>query len=180
MRDIHLRFSIDRGPCLRVTSAKVSRQQGHQPARTPMSSTGPETHAKHLALSYAFDLLTVFSQVSQISPQRHFSTLTKFADVESRFCGRKRQREEVFYTPVTLCGRRPCSTNVAVGIYLYHSLFQKLTEGMLWNVDTGTRSGTLFACKITVFEVQEPRSRILTLPIRDFSEHSCAFHAYTP
>src|SRR5262249_23933672 len=81
------------------------------PCISPVSSTGPETHAKHLALSYAFDLLAVFSQVSQT--------------------------------------------------YLYHSLFQKLTEGMLWNVDTGTRSGTLFACKITVFEVQEPRSRIV-------------------
>jgi hypothetical protein len=76
-----------------------------------VSSTGPETHAKHLALSYAFDLLIVFPKVSQI--------------------------------------------------YLYYSLFQKLTEGVLWNVDTGTRSGMLFACKITVFEVQEPRSRIV-------------------
>jgi hypothetical protein len=30
-------------------------------------------------------------------------------------------------------------------------------RGMLWDVDTGT----LFACKITVFEVQEARSRIV-------------------
>jgi len=28
-------------------------------------------------------------------------------------------------------------------------------------IDTGTCSGTLFACKIIVFEVQEPRSRII-------------------
>src|SRR5262249_11884641 len=42
--------------------------------------------------------------------------LTKFAHVESRFSGRKRQREEVFYTPVILCDRRPCSTSVAVGL----------------------------------------------------------------
>src|SRR5215813_11632838 len=32
---------------------------------------------------------------------------------------------------------------------------------MLWNVDTSTRSGTFFACKIAIFEVQEPRSRIV-------------------
>jgi transposase-like protein len=32
-------------------------------------------------------------------------------------------------------------------------LFQKLTEEMLWNVDTGTRSGTHFACQIIIFEV---------------------------
>ena len=48
--------------------------------------------------------------------QRHFRMLTKFAHVESRFSGRKRQREEVFYTPVILCDRRPCSTSVAVGL----------------------------------------------------------------
>ena len=31
-------------------------------ALTPVSSTGPETHAKHFALSYAFDLLRIFPQ----------------------------------------------------------------------------------------------------------------------
>jgi hypothetical protein len=77
----------------------------------PVSSTGPETHAKHLALSYAGDVLRVFPQISQS--------------------------------------------------YLDDSLFPTLTEGMLWNVDTGTRSGTLFACNIAVFEVQEPRASIV-------------------
>ncbi len=40
----------------------------------------------------------------------------KFAHVESRLSGRKRQREEGFYVPVNLCDRRPCSTSVAVGV----------------------------------------------------------------
>ena len=74
-------------------------------------SIRPETHAKHLALSYAFDLLRVFSRYLE-------------------------------YISTTLCSKSS-------------------QRGMLWNVDTGTRSGTLLACKITVFEVQEPRSRIV-------------------
>jgi len=44
--------------------------------------------------------------------------LTKFAHVESRLSGRKRQREVVFYAPVSLCDRRPCSASVAVGLVL--------------------------------------------------------------
>src|SRR5262245_25218033 len=48
--------------------------------------------------------------------QRHFRALTKFAHVESRLSGRKRQREVVFHAPVNLCDRRPCSTSVAVGL----------------------------------------------------------------
>ena len=32
---------------------------------SPVSSTGPETHAKHLSLSYVFDLLKVFTEVSR-------------------------------------------------------------------------------------------------------------------
>src|SRR5262249_38520398 len=51
-----------------------------------------------------------------IALQRHFSMLTKFAHVESRLSGRKRQREVVFYAPVNLCDRRACSTSVAVGL----------------------------------------------------------------
>lgn len=35
--------------------------------------------------------------------QRHFSTLTKFAHVESRFFGRKQQGKVVFYASVTFC-----------------------------------------------------------------------------
>src|SRR5215207_8608876 len=48
--------------------------------------------------------------------QRHFRVLTKFAHVESRFFGHKRQREVVLYVPVNLCDRRVCSTSVAVGL----------------------------------------------------------------
>src|SRR2546427_13138970 len=51
-----------------------------------------------------------------ITLQRHFRVLTKFAHVESRLSGRKRQRKVVFYTPINLCDRRPCSTSVAVGL----------------------------------------------------------------
>ena len=43
--------------------------------------------------------------------------LTKFAYVESRLSGLKRQREVVFYVPVNLCDRRVCSASVAVGLY---------------------------------------------------------------
>jgi len=32
---------------------------------------------------------------------------------------------------------------------------------MSWDLDTGTRSGMLFACKIAVFEAQEARFRIV-------------------
>src|SRR5437899_9885814 len=53
----------------------------------------------------------------RIALQRHFSVLTKFANVESRLSGRKRQREVVFYVPVNLCERRACSASVAVGIF---------------------------------------------------------------
>ncbi len=55
--------------------------------------------------------------LANISLQRHFSVLTKFAYVESWLSGRKRQREVVFYAPVNLCDRRACSASVAVGIW---------------------------------------------------------------
>jgi Lanthionine synthetase C-like protein len=42
--------------------------------------------------------------------------LTKFARVESRLSGLKRQRKVIFYAPVTLCARRACSASVAVGL----------------------------------------------------------------
>jgi hypothetical protein len=51
-----------------------------------------------------------------VALQRHFRVLTKFVYVESRLSGRKQQREVVFYAPVNLCDRRPCSTSVAVGV----------------------------------------------------------------
>jgi hypothetical protein len=51
-----------------------------------------------------------------IALQRHFRVLTKFAHVALRLSGHKRQRGAVFYAPVNLCDRRPCSASVAVGI----------------------------------------------------------------
>src|SRR5439155_12441419 len=60
-------------------------------------------------------------EAQRISLQRHFSVLTKFAYVESRLSGLKRQREVVFYVPVNLCDRRVCSASVAVGICPIHT-----------------------------------------------------------
>jgi plasmid stabilization system protein ParE len=37
----------------------------HDADLTPVSSTGPETHAKQLALSYVFDLLWIFHKASR-------------------------------------------------------------------------------------------------------------------
>ena len=51
-----------------------------------------------------------------IALQRHFRVLTKFAHVALRLSGNKRQRGAVFYAPVNLCDRRPCSASVAVGL----------------------------------------------------------------
>src|SRR5438132_3099074 len=48
-----------------------------------------------------FMLLTLF--IKHLALQRHFSVMTKFAHVESRLSGRKRQREVVFYAPINLC-----------------------------------------------------------------------------
>ena len=48
--------------------------------------------------------------------QRHLRVLTKFAHVESRLSGHKRQTEVVFYAPVNLCEKRACSASVAVGL----------------------------------------------------------------
>jgi hypothetical protein len=42
---------------------------------TPLSSTGPEIHAKQLYLSYAFDLLKVFNKVSR--PHLYYSLFQK-------------------------------------------------------------------------------------------------------
>ena len=60
----------------------------------------------HIGESFGIDLAL----------QRHFRVLTKFAHVESRLSGRKRQREVVYYAPVNLCDRRPRSTSVSVGL----------------------------------------------------------------
>ena len=40
--------------------------------------------------------------------QRHFSRLTKFAHVESRFCGRKRQEKAVFYVSINPDANKAC------------------------------------------------------------------------
>ena len=51
-----------------------------------------------------------------ITLQRHFSALTKFAHVASRFCGRKRRGKAAFDAPINPCVRSACSRSVAVGI----------------------------------------------------------------
>jgi hypothetical protein len=56
-------------------------------------------------------------QPTQLSLQRHFHALTKFAHVESRLSGHKRQRGVVFYAPINLCDRRACSTSDVVGLF---------------------------------------------------------------
>src|SRR6266568_4102600 len=48
--------------------------------------------------------------------QRHFNALTKFAHVESRFCGRKRRGKAAFDVPLNPCSRSVCSRSVAVGL----------------------------------------------------------------
>src|SRR5215510_319870 len=51
-----------------------------------------------------------------LSLQRHLSTLTKFAHVESRFCDRKRRGKAALDVPVNPCVRSVCSRSVAVGL----------------------------------------------------------------
>src|SRR5437016_14617292 len=75
-----------------------------------------------------------------LSLQRHFRVLTKFAHVESRLSGHKRQREVVFYAPVNLCARRACSTSVAVGISTVRHLRYSSRR---WH---GCRTGLAWAC----------------------------------
>jgi len=51
-----------------------------------------------------------------LSLQRHFSALTKFAHVESRFCGRQRRGNAAFDVSINPCVRSACSRSVAVGL----------------------------------------------------------------
>jgi hypothetical protein len=50
--------------------------------------------------------------------QRHFSALTKFSRVESRFYGRKERGKAAFDIPINPCVRGVCSKSVAVGLIL--------------------------------------------------------------
>jgi hypothetical protein len=61
--------------------------------------------------------------------QRHFHALTKFAHVESRLSGHKRQRGVVFYAPINLCDRRACSTSDVVGLNRLRS-FRETMQGI--------------------------------------------------
>src|SRR5438876_7918455 len=74
------------------------------------------TSTRHSTCTLVRKLPTVYAGRLCLTLQRHFRVLTKFAHVESRLSGRKRQRKVVFYTPINLCDRRPCSTSVAVGL----------------------------------------------------------------
>ena len=51
-----------------------------------------------------------------ITLQRHFSALTKFAHVESRFCGRKRRGKAALEVPINPCAGSVRSRSVAVGL----------------------------------------------------------------
>jgi hypothetical protein len=53
--------------------------------------------------------------------QRHFSTSTKFAHVESRFCGGKQRGKAAYCTSTNPCARRACSRSVAVGLFVRKS-----------------------------------------------------------
>src|SRR5947208_7574966 len=52
----------------------------------------------------------------EVTLQRHFSTSTKFAHVESRFCGSKQRGKAASCTSTNPCARRACSRSVAVGL----------------------------------------------------------------
>ena len=52
----------------------------------------------------------------QLTLQRHFSALTKFSRVESRFYGRKERGKAAFDIPINPCVRGVCSRSVAVGL----------------------------------------------------------------
>jgi hypothetical protein len=69
-------------------------------------------------LSKSFSIL-----LTDITLQRHFSTSTKFAHVESRFCGGKQRGKAAYCTSTNPCARRACSRSVAVGI------IQKIENG---------------------------------------------------
>jgi hypothetical protein len=55
---------------------------------------------------------------SGITLQRRFSALTKFARVESRLFGLKRQRKAIFYTSITLVLETHFRRSVVVGIII--------------------------------------------------------------
>src|SRR2546426_7311430 len=54
--------------------------------------------------------------VPLLTLQRHFSTSTKFAHVESRFCGGKQRGKAAACTSTNPCARSACSRSVAVGL----------------------------------------------------------------
>ena len=58
----------------------------------------------------------LLEKLKPLTLQRHLSASTKFAHVESRFFGRKRQGKVVFYPSANLCDGRACSVSVAVGV----------------------------------------------------------------
>ena len=53
---------------------------------------------------------------NQLTLQRHFNALPKFARVESRAFGHERPRNVAFYTSVNLCVRKHVRISVAVGL----------------------------------------------------------------
>ena len=63
-----------------------------------------------------YDAASAPGLVKLLALQRHFNALTKFAHVESRFCGRKRRGKAALDVPINPCVRSVCSRSVAVGL----------------------------------------------------------------
>src|SRR5947209_15946811 len=56
-----------------------------------------------------YDAASAPGLVKLLALQRHFNALTKFAHVESRFCGRKRRGKAALDVPINPCVRSVCS-----------------------------------------------------------------------
>src|SRR5436190_17965424 len=68
---------------------------------------------------------------SVLTLQRHFSTSTKFAHVESRFCGGKQRGKAASCTSTNPCARRACSRSVAVGLVSRERMMLKFDSASL-------------------------------------------------
>jgi hypothetical protein len=69
-----------------------------------------------LAVYWRGQLRRCFQPQECLSLQRHFSVLTKFPPVESRFCSHKRRGKAAFDGRVNPCVKSICSRSVAVGL----------------------------------------------------------------
>src|SRR5256885_15941783 len=77
--------------------------------------------------------------------QRHFNALTKFANVESRFCGRKRRGKATLDVPINPCVRSVCSRSVAVGLKGFAQFIAVCSASIL---AVELRIGSLFSSRL--------------------------------